>query len=128
MVTFPSHTTHLLQPLDVGVYAMFKKYFRQELRKLQGVELDFGEKDPSQASIRRAKNLVAAVEALHLSCSPLQINKSFKYSGLYPWDVNQTLRNPRINPSEKITINNRKRKGIQMDGIVVTAQSFIEYQ
>jgi hypothetical protein len=74
----------------------------------------------------RVKNVIAAIEALHLACSPRQINRSFLHSGLIPFDVNQALRNPRINPSEVVTIDDRKRKGIQMDGIVVTSEFFLE--
>jgi hypothetical protein len=33
LVTFPSHTTHLLQPLDVGVYRPLKEGWRKEVEK-----------------------------------------------------------------------------------------------
>jgi hypothetical protein len=33
LVTFPSHTTHLLQPLDVGVYKPLTKGWKKEVEK-----------------------------------------------------------------------------------------------
>ena len=96
------------------------------MRKFSDVEIEFGELEPSNASKYRAKRVVAAVEALHQACSPLQIQKSFKYAGLYPWDVDQALRNPRINPSETLTLDSRKKKGIQMDGRVITSKKFLD--
>jgi hypothetical protein len=33
LVTFPSHTTHLLQPLDIGVYRPLKEGWRKEVEK-----------------------------------------------------------------------------------------------
>jgi hypothetical protein len=126
IVTFPSHCSHILQPLDVGVYGAFKKYYRAEMRRLSRVEIEHGEKEPSKAAVLRIKQIMAALEGLYHSCSPTQIKNSFKYSGLYPWSPEHVLRNPRIHPSEKITINDRKRKGFQMDGKVVTSDIFIQ--
>jgi hypothetical protein len=126
MVTFPSHCTHILQPLDVGVYGVFKKYYRQEIRRLSRLEIGCDEINPSKATVLRYKKILAAIEALHLSCSPLQVEKSFKHAGLVPWSVDAALRNPRINPSEAITLESRKRKGINMDGRVVTSQIFLD--
>ena len=126
LVTFYSHTTHILQPLDVGVFAIFKKFFRQEKRQLRDTEITFEGEDGTETASRRVKNILASIEALHLSTSPRRIESAFKYSGLSPWDVEMALRNPRIHPKEEITINNRKRKGIQMDGRVVTSKEFMD--
>ena len=30
LLTFPTHTTHRLQPLDVSVFGPFKNYFRSK--------------------------------------------------------------------------------------------------
>jgi hypothetical protein len=126
IVTFPSHCTHILQPLDVGVYAVFKKYFAQERRRVRHWKFEFQGETPSAKGLLRVKNVIAAIEALHLSSSPLQIGRSFRHSGIYPWNVEAAFRNPRIHPDETITIDNRKRKGLQMDGIVITSESFLK--
>jgi hypothetical protein len=34
LATFPSHTTHLLQPLDAGMYRPLKKGWKREVEKL----------------------------------------------------------------------------------------------
>jgi hypothetical protein len=84
------------------------------------------EREPSVAGLERAIDVLTAIEALYKSCSPLQIESSFKHSGLYPWSVEAALRNPRINPEETITIENRKRRGMNMDGFIVTDDSFLD--
>ena len=49
VVSYPSHCSHLLQPLDVAVFGQFKKHFKLEKRSMSKVEIVWeGEKDPSQ--------------------------------------------------------------------------------
>ncbi len=125
-VTFPSHCTHILQPLDVGIFASFKKYLRQEKRRFKRVSLRWNGDVPSEAGIKRVIETMAAVEALHISCSPMAINNSFMHTGLYPFDVERALLHPRITPNEEVTINNRKRKVIHIDNLVVTNEDTIK--
>ena len=39
-LTYPSHCTHILQPLDVGVFKDFKKYFKLAFRKLRKEKIE----------------------------------------------------------------------------------------
>jgi hypothetical protein len=54
---------------------------------------------PSDASIRRLKSLLAAVNALKQASIYTNIQKAFERSGIYPRDVNAALQNPRLNQS-----------------------------
>ncbi len=126
LIGFPSHCTHILQPLDVGIYALFKKHLRSKRRELARVEFKFVGKTPSDAGIDRLKQTIAAIEALWMSCSPLNIKMSFERTGLYPWNPERALMNPRTHPSTEVTINNRVRKSIQMDNMIMTRTTVIE--
>jgi hypothetical protein len=53
LITFPSHCTHILQPLDVGIYAHFKKNLRIKRREMSRLELKFDGNSPSQTGIDR---------------------------------------------------------------------------
>lgn len=125
-VTFPSHTTHILQPLDVGVFGVFKQLLRKQKRRLATVEFKWKGTEPSEAGKARVIDTLAAIEALHQASTPLTINNAFRRTGLVPFDVDQALMNPRISPNEEVTINNRKRKGLQIDNQVVTSDAAIK--
>jgi hypothetical protein len=51
---------------------------------------------------------------------------SFERTGLYPWNPDKHLCNPRIHPSTEVTINNRERKTLQMDNQIITTESMIQ--
>jgi hypothetical protein len=40
VITFPSHTTHLLQPLDVGVFSSFKSHLNRNSTSYKRLSID----------------------------------------------------------------------------------------
>lgn len=40
VLTLPAHTSHVLQPLDVGLFASLQRYYSDELDKLTSHGLD----------------------------------------------------------------------------------------
>ena len=78
LLCLPSHTTHVLQPLDVGVFKSFKGNWSKACSKyLAGRVITSG----------KLASLIA--DAWPLSLTPLNIMSGFKKTGIYP-----------INPSE----------------------------
>lgn len=125
LLTFPAHCTHLLQPLDIGIFGPFKKHFKIEKRKISKENITFVGDQPSLRSKQRGITVLACIEALHLCCSTSKIDKAFRYAGLHPRDPEQTFKNPRVNKDESIAIPNRKRKRISIDGKIATNDSLI---
>ena len=81
LLCLPSHTTHVLQPLDVGVFRSFKSYFSKACSKYLAAH-------PGRV-ITSDKLASLVAEAWPLSLSPLNIMSGFKKTGIYP-----------LNPSE----------------------------
>ena len=81
LLCLPSHTTHVLQPLDVGVFKSFKGNFSKACSKYLAAH-------PGRV-ITSDKLASLVAEAWPLSLTPLNILSGFKKTGIYP-----------INPSE----------------------------
>ncbi|KAJ4436446.1 hypothetical protein ANN_19079 [Periplaneta americana] len=76
IVTFPSHTTHLLQPLDVGVYRPLKEAWRKELTK-------FMVQNPGQEPDRYNFNEFLCV-AYREAFQATTVSNSFSKTGIFP--------------------------------------------
>jgi len=114
VATIPSHTSHLLQPLDKGVNMEFKA----KLRKLKPVDV------PSDLPGARAKLLEAAWMALHNAHNPSTIMSSWAKTGLYPWNPSVVLDDPtQVNTAPPPTPP--KRKAISISGRVLTDDAYI---
>ena len=79
ILCLPAHTTHLLQPLDVGVFKSFKENFRKACHHLC--------KGGRVVTDQDIPDLVA--EAWPVSVTPVNLMSGFKKCGIYP-----------LNPSE----------------------------
>lgn len=76
LLCLPSHTSHVLQPLDVGVFKSFKSFFskicNQYMAKNQGRVI--------------TEDILASLvgSALAQSHTPINIFSGFKKGGIYP--------------------------------------------
>ena len=76
LLCLPAHTTHILQPLDVGVFKSFKAHFSKACHKYLAA-------NPGRVI---TTDIIAALvgEAWPLSVTPLNIMSGFKKCGIYP--------------------------------------------
>ena len=81
LLCLPSHTSHILQPLDVGVFKSFKSFFSKACRQYMA-------KNPGRVI---TKDILATVagDAFAQSHTPLNILGGFKKSGIYPFNPGQ---------------------------------------
>ena len=76
ILCIPSHTTHLLQPLDVGVFKSFKSHYNNECRKYMMAH-------PGRTIA--TENIAALIGAAwSKSLTPVNIMAGFRKSGAFP--------------------------------------------
>lgn len=78
ILTFPSHTTHLLQPLDVGVYRPFKQAWGKSL----SIHMS---QNPGQKPNRSDFHTLMK-PAFYAAFSPETIISSFRKTGIFPFN------------------------------------------
>jgi hypothetical protein len=109
---FPSHTSHIMQPLDRGVNARFK------------FQLGIVRALPKKRCLGREMHdwLEQVEDAIEIACSRKGVRNSFQSTGLFPFspaivldDVPQRTKYPGI----------KERAGIRISGKVVTDPMFL---
>lgn len=78
LLCLPSHTSHILQPLDVGVFKSFKSFFSKECRR-------YIAKHPGRVITEEVLASVVG-EAYVQSHTPLNVLSGFKKTGVYPFN------------------------------------------
>ncbi|KAJ6248322.1 tigger transposable element derived 5 [Anaeramoeba flamelloides] len=112
-IVIPSHSSHLLQPLDVGIF----KYFKTELRR--------------QQSKKKRKNFFLLVDhCLNYATSTMHCVDAFADAGIYPLKLLKINNDIPIFPAEvkEFSFSNfNYGSRIKMSGQVITSSKFIEH-
>ena len=96
LLCLPAHTSHLLQPLDVGVFKSFKHNFNKACK-------NYMMKHPGRViTVDVLASLVG--EAYPLSFTPLNIMSGFKKSGVWPINPGEAI-DRRTDPSRALHAN-----------------------
>ena len=95
MLCLPSHTSHVLQPLDVGGFKSFKSFFSKVCRQYMA-------KNPGSII---TEDILASVvgSAFAQSHTPLNILDGFKKAGIYPFNPGEVSETARAIQSTKET-------------------------
>ena len=120
LVTLPSHTSHILQPLDCGV----NRSFKQNLKKHVTHQHDGGV--PGQ----RRMLVEAAVQASSAALNPITIRRAFQKSGVCPWNKGVILTDPTkvtVDPNGHQPQSLGGQRGASISGrtLVTPAQTFV---
>jgi hypothetical protein len=115
ILTLVSHSTHVLQPLDRGVFREFKNCMKRKR-----VSLDFKDTD-----MLRFELLKLAKQALHNALYEDIVKRAFKETGIYPIDRKLILNHPAVgeSPFEKKRV--RDHSNIKISNRVVTQEDTI---
>ncbi len=128
VTTYPSHCSHLLQPLDVSVFGPFKKYFKIWRHHFNNVEISTeSDLTVSKKAVQRAKTCLACINALHQAMVYTNIENGFRKTGLFPRDSSQCLKNPRICKNDTITMTINRRGHLPATGGIITSESIINH-
>ena len=96
LLCLPAHTSHLLQPLDVGVFKSFKTNFNKACSKYMS-------QNPGRVvTVDVIASLVA--EAYAASFTPMNIMKGFKKTGVWPINPGEVT-DRQIAPSKALCVN-----------------------
>jgi hypothetical protein len=79
--TIPGHTSHILQPLDCGVFKAFKSAMRRERGKV----------NPKSAADTRYMLLTAAAKAFHMATYAPDVLRAWNTTGIWPWSPAKLL-------------------------------------
>jgi hypothetical protein len=96
-VTFlPPYTSHFLQPLDDICFAIYKTKIAAIAARLNKA---FGSRGFAERGASRSTHILtlASFLAEKLAFEKSKIQKSFKRTGIYPWNKALVLKNARIN-------------------------------
>lgn len=118
VLCIPSHTSHVLQPLDCGVFREFKMAFRKRKHCHR----------PTSLPERRAEILERARWAFNIAFFDETVKEAFRACGAYPLCPEIVLEGPNITP-EKMHIPERpqsKRTRVIISNRVLTTDDVIE--
>lgn len=91
LFVLPAHTSHILQPLDVGIFAPFKGYYYRECAVFM--------RENMGRSITKYEMTEIACKAYLRAMNPANIVAAFKKTGIYPLDRN-VIEQDKLFPSE----------------------------
>jgi hypothetical protein len=121
VLTFVSHSSHVLQPLDVLVFGEFKKQLRAGSSALRRLTL------PE----KRVWMLSNAKKALHMSFFEDYVKKSFTKAGVFPLNRAHVLKHPGIgvaladSPESPTKSSRKKRNAVDINCRVITSDEAI---
>jgi hypothetical protein len=115
MLTIPQHSSHIIQPLDNGIFAMLKKELALLKKRIVGKD---------QAT-RRVNLLWILSLAIVGAFRKDRVISSFQKTGIRPWNPNAILRHPSLTdiPTRELIKDDRPR--LSISGIVLTNDTFI---
>lgn len=95
-IILPAHTSHVLQPFDVGCASPVKACFKKFLMRI--AQHPLVQEVGNATGAMRMATVWAFVEAAHRSVTPLNCCGAFSRSGLYPMNTVGIDQNPYVVP------------------------------
>ena len=114
--TFPAHTSHILQPLDRGVFRHFKPTLTSMRSKIP--------RDGNTAETRKAM-ISCADKAWYVASYRKHIEEAWKSSGIWPWRVPEIAADP-AKVDQEAPMPPSAKRGPSISGTVINAAAMRE--
>jgi hypothetical protein len=129
ILIFPSNVTHLLQPFDIGIGAVFKKNLKMLFTQLNAVDRTGFDND---SAFYRYVCIESLIRAWNSSASPELCKTSFRISGIFPTDVEKVftgcyVTNEEYLPNNLILRPKKIRNLFRINSRILTDENFIDY-
>ena len=128
VITFPPHSTHVLQPFDAVVAKLFKSNFNKAHLELRGNTLDEEENSKQTIDMYRRKACIAIQKAWAGSIDFLIAQKAFACTGLRPFNTGVMIAARGVNLSERDPEKELRKCSdtLHITSTELTSQTFIE--
>lgn len=117
--TFPSHTSHILQPLDTGV----NRSFKMKISATKSIALH------TTVDLRRFHLVKLAARAAYDAMYPGTIQQAWATAGIYPWSLERMNASPYVTPNLPPEVIQktlkRKRSSITLSEKLITSEEVI---
>lgn len=117
--TLPSHTSHILQPLDCGV----NRAFKMKLRAIKSIALH------TTVDQRRFHLIQIAARAAYDAMYPDTVQRAWAAAGIYPWSLERMTASPYVTPTLPPEVaqraGKRKRSAITLSEKLITSEEVI---
>jgi hypothetical protein len=128
VLILPSNVTHLLQPFDIGIAAVFKKNIKIMFSQLKTMDRTIFE---TETTFYRYICIESCIRAWNSSASPELCKTSFRISGLFPTDIEKVFEGKYITDEEflvnHIALRSKKiRQLFRINSRILTNEDFIE--
>ena len=119
VIIFPAHTTHVSQPFDVSVAASLKAAIK---RLTDNIPTYMQKKIQNFNQAQRSRYVIiqALCDAYDISTTSRNLRSGFAKCGIYPLDFQPLRDNPLIRSSVANDVMGPVRRGVQINGQVIT--------
>jgi hypothetical protein len=91
----PGHTTHFLQPFDVGIAEPLKAEFKQQLQQeINSLAAELTDGQRTKAEALRCHMVAAFLNAFHKVTTPGDLSSAFAATGFIPFSLSRPLGSP----------------------------------
>lgn len=132
MVTFPAHSSHILQMLDLVINPVFKRnlrsywnaYNRKLVYKLEGENKE--EIEACKTEQDRFVLISAVIDAYASSATIMNCKSAFMASGVLPFNPDKPLNNERLSKTKIIVKKKKKYKRLSINSKIVTQEHVLQ--
>ena len=115
LVFLPSHSSHLLQPLDLAVFSSMKAHYRTAIAELSYLD--------DAAPVKKKRFIKAYSQARTKALEPRGIRNGWKAAGLVPWNPTKGLKSSQVRIQRPTTPPNEPLLPRALDPLLSTPRN-----